>query len=85
MARRVYSLTLVATGKIVAMSVSEWRADGARKMPRRVYSLTLVATGKIVAMSVSEWSGEWRAQDGTAGLLAHARSYGFTSLPHSLL
>jgi len=67
------------------MSVSEWRADGARKMARRVYSLTLVATGKIVAMSVSEWSGGRRAQGGTEGLLAHARSYGFTSLPHSLL
>ena len=63
------------------MSVSEWRADGTRKVARRVYSLTLVATGKIVAMSVSEWS----VQGGTAGLLAHARSYGFTSLPHSLL
>jgi len=58
------------------MSVSEWRADDARKMAQRVYSLTLVATGKIVAMSVSEWSGGRRAQDGTAGLLAHARSYG---------
>ena len=54
---------------------------GARKVARRVYSLTLVATGKIVAMSVSEWS----VQGGTTGLLAHARSYGFTSLPHSLL